>query len=274
MLNSVLLHLEGPAQAESVIRVGVVLARESAARLRGLTLLDTRRTEEATQGEAAVYVVLEQTRQACIEQGQETVRECLSHACLAAGLNFDVRHSSGNPLKVLPREAQFHDLVITAVCPKGTNESSRANLSPSDLMDLLRRGVQPLMVVHTQLRTINRVLLVYDGSEASGRAIRTFLSQGICAEADHRLLSIGANERAASLALREMADYCLARCPTLETGYACGRGRAVLSAYVQKWQADLVVMGAAPSHRLLYGLLGNKALDLLNQQVCAVYVAS
>lgn len=275
MLNSLLLHLEGPEQAESVIRVGVALARESAARVRGLTLADTRRAEEATRGEAAIYVVLEQKRQAWVEQRQETVRECLSRACLAAGLNFDVRRGSGNPLRVLPREAHFHDLVITALQHKRkSSEGSLVNLSPVDLIELLRRGVQPLMVVHTQLHTINRVLLAYDGSEAAGRAIRTFLNQGICAGAEHRLLAIGGDERAAALALREMADYCLAHRPTLETGYARGKVRSVLRTYAKKWQADLVVMGAAHGPHLLHRLLGHTAFDLLNQQECAVYVAS
>jgi nucleotide-binding universal stress UspA family protein len=71
-----------------------------------------------------------------------------------------------------------------------------------------------------------------------------------------------------------MADYCLAQRPSLETGYVRGKGRSVLPPYVKKWQADLVVMGAARGPRLLSRLLGETAFDLLNQQVCAVYVAS
>jgi nucleotide-binding universal stress UspA family protein len=274
MLNSVLLHLDGADQAQPVIRLGVALARQTAARVRGLTLLDTRRAEAASNSETAVYAVMEHTRQALAERLQETVRAELSQACLQAGLNFDVRRSSGDPLQVLSLESRFHDLVVTSVPAEMDRGKTISDWSRRDLARLLNRGVQPLLVVHAQQRAVSRVLLTYDGSEASGRAIRSFLSQGICTDAEHRLLAVGETDEAARQSLREMADYCLARRRQLETGCISGKLRRVLLPYAKKWNADLIVVGIANGNHWVRWIMGHPALEVLKKLSCGLYTAS
>jgi nucleotide-binding universal stress UspA family protein len=273
MLHSVLLHLESVDQAQPVIRVGVNLARQTEARVRGLTLLDTRRCEAAFECEGAGYAAIEQTRRSLTERVQGTVRARLSDACLEAGLNFDVRRISGDPLQVLQQEARFHDLMVTSVMA-GNPGSTATDWSLDDLTSLIDRGVQPVLVVQPHQIAINRVLLVYDGTDAAGRAIRSFLSQGIFTAAEHRLLAIGKTEDAARHSLRDMADYCLARRPRLETGFACGTLRRVLLPYAEKWQADLIVMGVEPGKRLLRWAFGNPAVDVLKKLSCGLYATA
>jgi nucleotide-binding universal stress UspA family protein len=272
MLNSVLLHLEGAEQASPVIRLAVDVARRSEARLRGLTLLDTRRAEASHDSESPVYAMLTQARRDCVEQQQEVVREELSKACLAAGLNFDVRRRAGDPLQLLPQESQFHDLVITSVATSG-QESEANGLTVSDLFALLLRGVQPLLVVNRNQTKIGRVLLAFDGSEASGRAVRAFLRANIFADAEHRLLAIGRNQRLAKASLGEMADYCLQRRQSLETGFVCGQARRLLFPYAEKWQADLIVLGVGPGQRLLGRLLGDRTIHRLHNLGCSLFAA-
>lgn len=273
MLNSVLLHLEGAEQASPVIRLGVDVARRSEARLRGLTLLDTRQVEATHNSESAVYAMLAQARRDCVEQQHEVVREELSKACLAAGLNFDVRRRSGNPLQLLPQESQFHDLVITSIAANA-QEGQPKGLTIADLFALLLRGVQPLLVVNPNQTTIGRVLLAYDGSEPSGRAIRAFLGTNIFADAEHRLLALGRNQRLAKASLAEMADYCLQRRRSLETGFVCGQARRLLLPYAEKWQADLIVLGVGRGQRLLGRLIGDRMIQRLHNLGCSLFAAS
>jgi nucleotide-binding universal stress UspA family protein len=273
MLTSVLLHLDDAALAEPVIRLGVEVARRSGARVRGLTLCDTRSTEAAYHCESAVYAVMEQSHQALAERKQEAIRVDLSRACLDAGLNFDVRRACGNPLQVLPQEARYHDLVITCVDLSTGKSKAGTTLSLGDLRDLLLRGVQPLLVVPAKQQEVHRVMLAYDGSEGSGRAIRSFLSQHIFPDAEYRLLAVGATDSEAKLALREMADYCRSRLDSLETGFVCGKLRSVLAPYAQKWQADLIVLGGQSDQGWLRRLRGGGSLGWLMQLSCGVYVA-
>ena len=267
MLNSVLLYLEDEQQAKSVIRLGVNLAKAAKARVRGLTLIDTRSNDEARLNESAAYATLMNSRQVLVEHRQNQLKGDLSSACLKAKLDFDVRTFAGDPLSLLPREARFHDLVVTA----GFVGSDSAGLTSSDLLELVGRGVQPLLVLHPNQQAIRRVLLVCDGSEAAGRAIRSYLSLGILDNAEHRLLALGNNDQAARYALREMADYCTVRRPAIETGCVVGKVRHVLLPYVNKWQADLVVLGMSRGNRLYRRLFGDCSLKVLQQTSCALF---
>lgn len=274
MLTSMLLLMEGAEQAGPVIRTGVSLARHAEARIRGLTLVDTRDKQHPQDCEAAVYLTTASTRQALAERLHEGARAELSKACLEARLNFDVRRLAGNPLEVLPQEARFHDLVVTSLGPtdKRLPADATMRLSMNDLIALLQRGVQPLLVLPPEQEVIERVLLVYDGSEAAGRTIRSYLNLRVLRDVECRLLAIGPNESSAQSSMMEMADYCRAFCPNLEMGFSVGRPRRVLVPYAAKWEADLLVLGVSRSYRLLHRLMGRVSLDLLSDVKCGLFV--
>ncbi|MCE9553540.1 MAG: universal stress protein [Planctomycetes bacterium] len=270
MLTSVLLHLDDTRQADPVIRLGVDLASRTGARVRGLTLCDTRRTEAALHCESAVYAVMEQNKQLMTERNQEVIRADLSQACLNAGLNFDVRRISGDPLSVLPQEARYHDLMLTSMSAESV---AKQRTIAADLYDLMRRGVQPMLMVSPAAQHIDRVLFAFDGSEASGRAIRLFLNQKLFPQADYRLWALGPNEAEVRQKLREMADYCASRIDELETGIALGSFQRLLKPYVEQWQADLVVLGINKETDWLRKLSGRQALGWLTRLPCSVYAA-
>jgi nucleotide-binding universal stress UspA family protein len=272
MLTSVLLYLRGARSANSAIKVGVDLAREASSRLRGLTLVDTRRAQEASHSESAVYADIAHRRQALLEQRHIRVRRALSSACLAADLDFDVRRVAGDPFKILPRESQFHDLVVTSLGLAAQRVRSDAERRGRELLRLLHAGVRPLMVLPPKKHKLQRVLLVYDGSDASGHAIRSFLGLELLPAADVRLLAVGANDAAARHSLRDMADYCSTRRRRLETGWVRGSVRRVLAPFAARWQADLVVLGVAHPRWPLPMLSSACDWGQLAEQGCGVFL--
>ena len=277
MLNSVLLHLSGDRRANAVIEFGVALAQRFEARVRGLTLLDTRRLASlASACEAAVYVSSEFSRLDRVEQQQESIRASLSRACLSAGVDFDVRRVRGNPLEVLPLESHYHDLIVTGAAPRGAvaEDDLDTGLSGRELIDLLLRGVQPMLVVREKRQALDRALLVYDGTTASARAVRRFLGQALLPCAECRLLAVGQTELHAQNLYREMVEYCRTQLSTIETGSLHGPLRRALVPYAGKWQADLIVLGVPAGNRLLRRVLGEAAHDVLRQTNCALYATT
>jgi len=275
MLKSVLLYLQGAKQAAPLVDFGVTLARQADARVRGLTLVDTRGLEEAEACESAAYLLIENTQRAVTETIHQGARAELSRACLEAQLNFDVRRASGNPLEILSAESRFHDLVIVSLerlDPRLGPGTTQPALTLKDMSRLLQRGVQPLLVMPRRRHVIERVLLVYDGSEASGRAIRCYLNLGVLRNAEHRLLAIGRNEAQARASLAEMAEYCASHCASIEMGYATGGVRRVLSSYAAKWEADMLIMGTGCSRDWVQRLAGRPSLDLAKSLQCALFV--
>ncbi len=267
MLNSVLLYLEEPSQAGAVIRLGVSAAQRAGARVRGLTLVDTRWLTATHQCESAASAVMAQHECEVVERGHAAICEELARACLAAEVNFDVRRASGDPVEVLAKESHFHDVVIASV----TDSSS---LTLQATLRLLEHGVQPLLVMPPEQSSIERVLMVYDGSEAAGRAIRSYLGTGMGRGADHRLLAVGRDADSARAALREMADYCGSRCERLELGCAAGRPRRVVAPYAAKWQADMLVLGVGMRAPILRRLLGDPAATAWNTLRCSLFVTA
>lgn len=267
MLNSLLLYLEDDRRSEAVIRLGVDLAKRVKARVRGVTLVDTRASEQACLYESAALVNLLNAGQVMAEHGQSRLRNALSTACLKAKLNFDVRNFVGDPMQVLRRESRFSDLLITA----GWASPDSAGLKSADLTELLSSGSHPILILHPEQRAIGRVLLAYDGSDASGRAIRSYFNLGINSNVEHRLLAIGDTVLTAKAALRDMADYCFHRHGDLETGYVVGKPSKVLAPYAEKWQADLIVTGVNRTNWLARRLSGESPFSLLRQLSCAVF---
>lgn len=274
MINSALLYLRGEKESEAAIRLGVAVAAQTDARVRGLTLLDTRQTDEASNCESAVYADLAYSRQALMERQQRRVQRQLSQACLKCGLDFDIRRAAGSPLQVLPRESRFHDLVVTSVDPAAYDSSVAGRRTLYDLPELVKRGVQPLLIVHCKQRSLHRVLMAYDGSDAAGRAIRSFLAQRLLPEAECRLLAIGGSEAMARTLMRDMAAACQTRRPSAEYGYAVGKYRRCVANYAEKWQADLVVLGASAGRGLASRLLGTTEFDVLQRLQRSLYVAT
>ena len=275
MVHSVLLYLNGLSSSDPVISVGVALASRQEARVRGITLVDTRRMESLTSTcESAVYVAMELNRMQDAEQLHRTARADLSQACLDAGLNFEVRQLSGDPLELLPQETQFSDLAIASLPIENGSAREHEQMSASQLVELLFRGVQPLLILRQQNRVPSRVLMVHDGTQAAARAIKLFIGQNLFPEAECRLLAVGATEKQARKHLSDMADYCLAYRRDLELGFARGSLRRVLLPYAKKWQADLMVLGVTRGNRVLSRLLGDVARDILTMSNCALYTSS
>jgi nucleotide-binding universal stress UspA family protein len=277
MLHSILLYLDGASSEQGVIEQGVRFAGSHQARVRGLTLLDTRSVEEAsTTTESAAYCLMTQSRLQQVEQRQQSTRALLARTCLEAGLNFDVRRAAGNPFEVLHEESQFHDLVVASLAAPGkwSDPLDRDSLTAGELVELGLSGVQPLLVLRRGRPAVRRVLLVHDGSSASGRAIRSFLAMKLFDTAEQRLLAVGPEELRARKSLREMAEYCRTHCGKLETGFVRGSLRKVAVPYARKWQADLVVLGLPRGNRLVRQVLGDAARDVLKHTSCALYLMS
>lgn len=247
MVKSVLLYLDDAHTAGGLIEFGVSLAAARNARIRGLTLQDTRHVHAAATCESALRSCREYQRLNEAEQWQSEVRERLTAACSAAELDFEVRRAQGDPFEVLPREAQFHDLTITSVAvpPSHATRTLRpeATLTASEVLHLLARGVQPMLVLRTPAAPVRRVLLVSEGTAASLSAVREFLRSELFPYAELRLFAIGATREQAQNLQRELADYTRQRRPHVESGWLRGDARTAVLPYAEKWQADLVVTG-------------------------------
>lgn len=273
MIQSLLLHVDGDDRGVAAIPAVVQLAALHRARVRGLMVVDTRKLIAAAVGcESAVYAAAEGQRLERQEELQSSALSQLAAACLRTGIDFDVRRLRGDPVELVPHEARFHDLVVT-IWPLRSEDNARAE-GIRTLTEFARRGAQPLLVLRDADRPPQRLLLVFDGTVASERAIQQFLAQQMFAEVEMRLLAIGGSEQQARNHLRQLSD-CLRHCRGLvELGHMQGSLKQVLPKYVQKWDADLVVLGAPQRERFFSAPWGSAVADVLRDTPAALYLSS
>ncbi|MBX3437734.1 MAG: universal stress protein [Planctomycetaceae bacterium] len=276
MLKSLLFHVDSEDRMPCGVQTVVELARTHRARVRGLTIVDTRRVAQvAASCESAVYAVMEAERLERRAERQDTAITELAMSCLSAGVDFDVRRLRGDLMELLPREARFYDLVATS-CPGPSEANDRDadwNLCVRDITELALRGAQPLLVLRGAGQRLERILLAYDGTLPAERAIKSFLYQQLFPQAEIRLLGIGRTEQAAKDRLQEMAEFVLPRRADVELGFVCGTVKASLVPYIEKWDADLIVLGMSRRNRMLQRVWGNAAVDALRQTNAAAYIS-
>jgi hypothetical protein len=270
MLTSVLAYLPNSRRPETTIDYSIALAKRTAARVRGLAIVDTRAAEAACQCESAVYADLVCRQLGESARGGDRACRSLTQACLEAELDFDVRRVQGDPRRLLPREAQFHDLVV-ACLDDGRGDDEGPPTTFNDLAQFAQLSGQPALIVRPGQQPAQRVLLLYDGSASSGRAIRSFLDLGILPEADCRLQVVGPSESVARDSYRDMADYCAARRPGLELGWTVGPVHRVAPRFAERWQADLAVLGLMRGPRYLRRFWGAPEALLRANSKCALY---
>ncbi|MEW4456327.1 universal stress protein [Bremerella sp. JC817] len=263
MLKSVLLHLSGSFGCDRVIELGARIAQCNGARLRGLSVLDTSSLQSAGQSVSAAHAISDFGRLAHAERGQAYSHEQLSEIAEKLEVPFDSIGIAGNAIESLVREAQFHDLLVTAA-PAQDNRSP-VDMPAWQLIDLVVKGRQPTYISRGMNTQPRRVLLPYDGTEAAARAIRSFLIHDPLQDSQCRLLGVGLAAHERSKSLQAMREYCEARRPDLEVGCLPGSVRRVLIPYASKWGADVIALGVPRTYGLWTRFLGQLSLDVLNR---------
>lgn len=270
MLKSVLLHLDGSWGSCCVMELGANVAQSHGARVRGLSILDTREMNEMASSGAVACAASEAGKLVVAELRQTVCHQTFERFYQQTDLDCASRGTQGNPLDVLVREAHFHDLLITS--HPAMNLNADGFLQPREQLELTERTGHPHYISRGENVAPERALLVYDGTEASARAIRAFLTQDPLPAAHCRLLGVDTVASPGDRRLKAMTEYCQARRSEMEVGCLRGSSRRVLIPYAKKWEADLVVLGITRPSRLFGRFFGQSALDLLYRSSHDLYL--
>lgn len=264
MPERILVYLNHDEHRSASIALSVSLAQQHGSRLHGLSIFDDRHLqalwascESSTQ---AAMLVSEQNHLRRQEMRARTLHEVVADTCELAGVPFKVRQYFGDPLRVLAQRAARCDLVVIDHHASMEIENTAAAVS------------KPLLLVRSEARFPERVLLTYDGSEASRAAIEMFARQSLCPEGELRLLAVADTATEAEVLLNEMAPILATSGRSFERGYLCGPFRRVLPRYAAKWDADLIVAGTSSKSRLLERFFGSALEGILAETHCSLYL--
>lgn len=263
-----LVALDGTRYSEAAVEFGLRWSRGAGAALSGLAIVDEPALlkPEAMSIGASHYAALAHERR--LREASVTVDRILQdfeRRCREANVPYEVLHEAGSPLEVILRESHRFDLLVM-----GSHtyfEFATRETEDHVLEEVLRHGPRPIVAVPQTLPQGEGVVVAYDGSDASARALQAFQTLYEKPPGPVKVLSVQSTPSAAADLAARAIDFLAfhgIRATALPVG-ARGRADDVLLEKVCELTPALVVMGGRVHNRLRDRLLGSTTRHMLDR---------
>ncbi len=261
MIKRILLGLSGTPYTAVATQRAVEAARRFNAEVTGVTIVDTERLARVGPvplgaGTVARDMAKKRLEETCAKVAEAV--EAFEATCREHGLSCRTVHEEGDPLDAFKAHARYHDINIVGL--RGLLDYGVVDNSDS-IDDLFLRGVRPIVAVSSRFRTIGRVLIAYNGSMASAKAMRNFCQMRLWPEATVRVAHFGSDDPSAGALLNDAADYVRHHRYEVDTHESSEDARTGILRQAHDWNADLIVLGSLGKRRLL----GHSVLDIVKR---------
>jgi nucleotide-binding universal stress UspA family protein len=276
MLRSILLALDDTPGALAARDAAIALARRIGAALSCAAVLDRPHTIDAQEPVPIGGAAFAERRNAALAQRLEAEADATIAAArnAAAGIEIEALRLEDAPERALLAAAALHDLVVVGRdCTLG-REELEDGIAPV-IEALLQDGARPLLVVPSgdPAPPGNPVLVGYDGSVPSRRALQLFALLGLAEGSPVKLLSADTEATEAARLAAEGAGYLRRHGLRVEEWAVAGdRPAELLLAEAASLHARLLVMGGFGTSGLRALFLGSATRRLLREAPCPVFV--
>lgn len=276
MLKEILVCLEGSPSGAEAVAVAIRLASELDAALVGLAIVDEPdiRAGEPTPIGGASFKA--QRDEALLRDAHAHAQQWLddfTRRCRDAGVLAVGSEVSGRPAESILQAARHRDLTIL-----GRHANFRCETDEDDRRTreaVLRGASRPVMVVPERSDEAGRAVLVaYDGTPASIRAIHSLAASGIARGRDVHVVSIG-DDGAAAWETAERGRALLAGDGIAATAHHVVSLQSTAEAILaegRKVGAGLIVQGAYARSRFARLLWGSVTKEMLEKSDVPIYL--
>jgi len=193
-IRRILLPVDPSVFAEAAADTACLIAKAHRAQITAVAVLDSDEIRASLiPAIEPYYPMMVEEVQKKIHHADHTLRECLARCaatCDAAGVEHREAEYDGIPAEKLLSSAIFYDLIVTGL-ETSFHFETRGTRSES-LEHLLDRTATPVLAVPaTGLAKIERVLVAFDGSAPSARALHDFMSLATAFQPEIVLVSAG-----------------------------------------------------------------------------------
>ena len=274
MIKRILVALSGTLYTTSAIRHAIQLANLHDAEITGAAVLDLEAMADVGAvplgGSAAASHLVQHRLARSSEALKATVKE-FEDACNESGVRHRVTIEEGDPFEKLFDLWRYHDLTILGLRRLFEFEVVE---NPTDyLRRLVDAGLRPLLATAETYRPIARVLISYNGSWESAKAMKRFIQKHPWPDLTFKIVCFKPKPPEARVLLSAAADYCTAHGYEVETEHLEGSAREGLLLHAETWKADTIVLGATHRNHLSQIVLGDTALHLIKHSPIPLFLA-
>ena len=282
MIKRILVGLDPSADTLVATRYAISLAHNFNAHLTGLAIIDMKNIEAdiSAGGIGSIYYA-EQMRENLEKMTRERAVELIStfyKTVQQAGVGCRGELEKGVPYERIAEEMKYHDLLIL-----GRDSHFYYNRPQKDtktLENVIKKSIAPTLIVTEEYREIDRVIIAYDESSASARALQNFIYlKPYGTEIEVELVHV---IRADTIDAENRADFLmrLAEAYLFDHGFEKvtrtvldkGRpGKKILNR-LKETDADLIVLGAHSMSAIRRVTFGSTTYDLVKKSPVALFV--
>lgn len=262
MLKRYLVVLGGTPFSDASVRHAIELAQRHGAELTALVLVARQPVAiEPTASASRVARLIESQGPdlagARRKLADEFLAQCRSHRVPADAIIGD----ADDPIAQLIDLWRYHDLVIFGL--RGLYDYELFPEPHHVVARLVRAGVRPILASASTYRHIRRVLIAYDGTTSSAKALKTYVQGMPWPDAMVEIVVFGPSPETARPLLDDAADYCRAHGLRVDTHHHAGTLRNNLLDHAATSGADLIVLGDGFDASLASMLLDDTATHIL-----------
>lgn len=276
MLKGILVGLDGSAYGPVATQLAVDWAKASGAGVIGLGIID----QPAITAPGATPMAPGNIRQerdealmADAERQTSLFLEQFSITCANAGVPSKVLQEIGSPDEEILEEAQRFDLIVMGRQTFFKFETQEG--ADSTLHTIVRGCPRPVVVVPEQLPAGKNVVVAYDGSPQSARALQLFVLTGIPCSGEVHVVSIHENKliaaKTADRAIQYLRLHGIKASPHRpDVGPTHS---SVLLEHVRKLDGGLLVMGAFGESAWKSFLFGSTTRRLIHESPVPLFIS-
>lgn len=278
MITTILLCTDGSPRAATATDYALWLAKKLDASMHALYVTDIRLLEgpmladlSGALGAQPYGAMLPQIQQFQIEKS-DVILTAVKDRCHKDRVPCKVAHETGNLIHVMLTAERRADLVVLGA--HGEHAPWHGDLLGSTVERLVRASVKPCLVTSGEFHPIRHLLLAYDGSVESNKALRAGLDLAVALGAEVTIITAcqRESEDTASQFLQQAHQQALDLNLKAHAQLLHGNAETEILAAGENVGADLIVMGAYGHTRIRELILGSTTSHVLRKAQVPVFL--
>lgn len=204
------------------------------------------------------------------ERLERTVKD-FELTCTEANIPFRILREKGSPFRRLISEAHYHDLTVVGL--RAIFDYELVEEPEEEFVRLVRAGVSPILAVSEQYRTVERAMMLFNGSVDSASTLRKLVSLQMWPDMKLKIVAFQMPEKEAKESLSDTVRYCRSHGYEPEVEYVHRMASNSLVALAQAWNADLIALGNSAESTWTRRILGESVLHVVREADRPVFLA-
>jgi nucleotide-binding universal stress UspA family protein len=278
MVKSILLTIDGSTYSEGVLQYGIELAKKFKAYLRVLTVVDIRFFESTiaigVEGFAPILpsASYQEDSQKLLNEKADEILKKVEEILKSKKVQFSIQKESGNPVDVICEKSRLVDLVIMGA--RGEFERWSDKMLGTTLEATSRLNIKPILVTPKKYQDIKKILIAYDGSNNSIKALTFGAFFSTVLQADVILLNVKNSDEISKEIIQEAKEYLSNyEIPAIEEKIVEGEPTEKIVEVANTTNSNLIIMGAYGHSRIREAILGSTTVQVMRKATMPILMS-